>query len=99
MQFLAEEDLALGGVTPEALASRQALTEKGQPNGYAALDSSGEIPNAQLPPGLAVQPVVRDYTVPGPIAVGSGVLSMVMPTDYQDLLVTLAGTGPPVGQP
>lgn len=36
-----------------ALGNYQAKSEKGQPNGYASLDGSGLVPDAQLPSGIA----------------------------------------------
>jgi microcystin-dependent protein len=38
--------------TSAALATKQATSEKGQPNGYASLDSGGLVPSAQLPSGV-----------------------------------------------
>lgn len=34
----------------QALAIKQSLSQKGQPNGYASLDGTGKIPLAQIPP-------------------------------------------------
>lgn len=41
--------------------------------------------------------IVRDYTVPGPLAVNVGTLGMVMPTDYDSLQVALCAPSAPVG--
>lgn len=59
------------------------LANKGQPNGYAALDGSGKIPSAQLPSGVGTGTVTSvgltmpaQFSVSGSPVTGSGTLGV-----------------------
>lgn len=44
-----DADKPISSATQTALNAKQSASEKGQPNGYAALDVAGKVPAAQLP--------------------------------------------------
>ncbi len=45
-----------------ALDAKESVAVRGQPNGYAALDATGKVPAAQLPPSATVND--KSYTQP-----------------------------------
>src|SRR5579875_2072729 len=52
-------------------AGAELTSNKGQPNGYAPLDSSGIVPSANLPTGTGGSSLSPSTTVDGPDAFGA----------------------------
>ena len=79
-----QSKLNLNGVIPPAWLGTTATTaaqgslaeyvaNKGQPNGYAALDGTGKVPSAQLPSGVGTGTVTSaGLTMPAQFAVAGG---------------------------
>jgi len=70
-----------------AVAAKQDMSEKGQPNGYASLDGTGKVPAAQLGTGTADSTTVLHGD--GTWGAGSGVAV----ADNGDGTFTISGSG------
>lgn len=53
-----------------ALTARQLVSEKGQPSGYAGLDSDGKVPTTQLPAGSSGPKITQSTTAPSSPSTG-----------------------------
>ena len=62
-----DADKPVSTATQAALALRQALSEKGEADGYAGLDSEGKVPSSQLPASVDTIVEVADFaSLPDP---------------------------------
>lgn len=80
--------------TDTDLLAKQSTSEKGNANGYASLDGSGDVPDAQIPAGIA-----RDSEVTSDIATHAGVPNAhhTRYIDAEAVAAAKAATGTSIG--